>query len=117
MYRKMMHRSFNPTAAQMYWDIQEHEARILVDNIAKSPEDLLQHLRRYSISISPCGLRATKNVPRNAAAVIMKLTYGYPVTRNDDHFVALAEEHLRLGSVARAPGKWLVDSFPSRKRD
>ncbi|KAJ7684384.1 cytochrome P450 [Mycena polygramma] len=94
MYRKLMHRSFNPTAAQGYWEMQEHEARILVDNIVKSPEGLLEHLRR------------------NAAAVIMKIAYGYPVIQNNDHFVAVAEEHMRIGSLAGAPGKWLVDSLP-----
>ncbi|KAK7024048.1 O-methylsterigmatocystin oxidoreductase [Favolaschia claudopus] len=94
MYRKMMQRSFNPTAAQMYWDIQDHEARILVDNITKFPDKLVEHLRR------------------NAASVIMKIAYGYPVTRNDDHFVVTAEEHLRIGSIVGRPGKWLVDSIP-----
>ncbi|KAJ6500767.1 cytochrome P450 [Mycena sanguinolenta] len=94
MYRKLMHRSFNPSAAKMYWEIQEREARILIDNIVRNPEKLVQHLRR------------------NAASVIMRIAYGYPVTRNDDHFVLIAEEGLRNGSQASAPGKWLVDSFP-----
>ncbi|KAJ7491019.1 cytochrome P450 [Mycena latifolia] len=93
-YRRMMHRTFNPAAAQVYWEIQEHEAQILVDNIVSFPDKLVEHLRR------------------NAAAVIMKIAYGYTVSRNDDHFVALAEEHMRLGSVVGAPGKWLVDSLP-----
>ncbi|KAJ7348867.1 cytochrome P450 [Mycena albidolilacea] len=105
MYRKLMHRSFNPSAAQMYWETQEREARILVDNIIKFPESLVKHLRR------------------NAASVIMQIAYGYPVTRNDDHFVVTAEEHMRIGeisqpqyrleySMAGAPGKWIVDSLP-----
>ncbi|KAJ7144999.1 cytochrome P450 [Mycena crocata] len=93
-YRKLMHRSFNADAAQMYWDTQEHEARVLVDNLVRSPQNLVNHLRR------------------NASAVIMKIAYGYTVTSNEDHFVALAEEHMRLGSVVGAPGKWLVDSLP-----
>ncbi|KAJ7491020.1 cytochrome P450 [Mycena latifolia] len=94
MYRKIMHRRFNPTAAQVYWETQEHEARILVDNIVNFPENLVEHLKR------------------NAAAVIMKIAYGYTVSRNDDYFVALAEEDMRLGSIVGAPGKWLVDSLP-----
>ncbi|KAF7324453.1 Cytochrome P450 [Mycena sanguinolenta] len=94
MYRKLMHRSFNPSAAKMYWEIQEREARILIDNIVRSPEKLVQHLRR------------------NAASVIMRIAYGYSVTRHDDHFVVVAEEHMRIGSQAGAPGRWLVDSLP-----
>ncbi|KAJ7892602.1 cytochrome P450 [Mycena leptocephala] len=93
-YRKMMHHAFNPAASQMYWEVQEHEARVLVDIILKSPDDLSEHLRR------------------NAAAVIMKIAYGYSVTRNDDPVVALAEEGMRVGSLGGAPGKWLVDSLP-----
>ncbi|KAJ6538524.1 cytochrome P450 [Mycena vulgaris] len=93
-YRKMMHRAFNPDAAQMYWEMQEREALILVDNIVNFPDNMVEHLRRH------------------AAAVIMKIAYGYTVSSNNDHFVALAEEHMRLGSVVGAPGKWLVDSLP-----
>ncbi|KAJ7229088.1 cytochrome P450 [Mycena pura] len=93
-YRRLMHQSFNPTASQMYWELEEEEARVLVDNVLSSPQNLVQHLRR------------------NAAAVIMKIAYGYPVTCNDDHFVKIAEEGIKIISMAGAPGKWLVDSFP-----
>ncbi|KAJ7685083.1 cytochrome P450 [Mycena polygramma] len=93
-YRKLMHQSFNPTASQMFWEVEEKEAAILVDSILTAPQDLVEHIRR------------------NAAAVIMKIAYGYPVTRNDDHFVAIAEEGIKIASMASGPGKWLVDSFP-----
>ncbi|KAJ7774715.1 cytochrome P450 [Mycena metata] len=98
-YRKLMHQSFSSTASQMFWDVEQEEALILVDRILASPQDLVEHLRR------------------NAAAVIMKVAYGYPVTRNDDHFVAIAEEgmcysRIQIASMASRPGKWLVDSFP-----
>ncbi|KAF7363348.1 O-methylsterigmatocystin oxidoreductase [Mycena sanguinolenta] len=93
-YRKLMHQSFNPTVSQMFWEMEEKEAAILVDSIITSPENLVEHLRR------------------NAAAVIMKIAYGYPVTTNDDHFVRLAEEGIKIASMASPPGKWLVDSFP-----
>ncbi|KAJ7122870.1 cytochrome P450 [Mycena epipterygia] len=96
-YRRLMHQSFNQTASQMFWELEEQEARILVENIIASPENLVEHLRRQ---IS------------NAAAVIMKITYGYPVTRNNDHFVELAEEGIKIVTMATRPGKWLVDSFP-----
>jgi len=89
-----MHQAFNATAAQRYWDIQQHEARILMEHLLTSPQFMLKHLRR------------------NAAAVIMKIAYGYTIEGDDDHFVALAEESMRVGSLAGAPGKWLVDSFP-----
>lgn len=45
----------------------------------------------------------------------MKVAYGYTIDKDNDHFVALAEESMRVGSLAAAPGKWLVDSVPIRK--
>ncbi|KAJ7151669.1 cytochrome P450 [Mycena filopes] len=93
-YRRLMHHAFNTAASEVYWEIQEHEAQVLVDSILKSPADLAEHLRR------------------NAAAVIMKIAYGYPVVHNNDPFVALAEEGMRAGSLGGAPGKWMVDSIP-----
>jgi cytochrome P450 len=93
-YRRLMHQSFNARAAQDYWGIQEHEARVLVDNLVRSPDRMVQLLRR------------------NAAAIIMRIGYGYDVKGDDDHFVAIAEEAMRVGSLAGAPGKWLVDSLP-----
>ena len=42
----------------------------------------------------------------------MDVAYGYTVTGNNDHFVALAEESMRVGSLAGTPGKWMVDSIP-----
>ena len=47
-YRRLMHHSFNAGASQSYWDVQEHEARILVDNLVKTPDRLPQLLRRQA---------------------------------------------------------------------
>ncbi|KAL0566844.1 hypothetical protein V5O48_015157 [Marasmius crinis-equi] len=93
-YRRLMKQIMSPTASQAYWGIQEEAARYMVDKILESPENLFQHLRR------------------NAAFVIMKIAYGYTINDYNDHFVELAEEAMRVGSLAAAPGKWLVDSFP-----
>jgi hypothetical protein len=56
-YRKMMHHTFNPAASQMYWEVQEHEARVLVDIILKSPDDLSEHLRRQVFALRLFSLR------------------------------------------------------------
>lgn len=42
----------------------------------------------------------------------MKISYGYTVEENNDPFVALAEESMRVGSLAGRPGRWLVESIP-----
>ncbi|TFK98708.1 cytochrome P450 [Pterulicium gracile] len=103
-YRRLMQQSFNKSAAQDYWGVQEHEARVFVDNLVQSPERLVQLLRR--------GGNLMSDVARNAAAIIMRIGYGYDVKSDDDHFVTIAEEALRVGSAAGAPGKWMVDSLP-----
>ena len=54
----------------------------------------------------------TWRIYRNAAAVIMHIAYGYTVKDFDDYFVTLAEECMRIASLAMKPGAWLVDSFP-----
>ncbi|KZV81301.1 cytochrome P450, partial [Exidia glandulosa HHB12029] len=49
---------------------------------------------------------------RMAAAIILRLTYGYEVKTDDDEFVALAKDALRVFHTAAQPG-WIVDVFPS----
>ncbi|KAL0572611.1 hypothetical protein V5O48_009355 [Marasmius crinis-equi] len=93
-YRKLMLQFLNATASQAYWGIEEEAARYTVKNILQTPENLFQHLRR------------------SAAFVIMKVAYGCTISDYNDHFVEMAEETNRIVSLAQAPGKWLVDSFP-----
>lgn len=45
----------------------------------------------------------------------MRIAYGIKVEDLDNRFVAMAQESMRVASLASAPGKWLVDSFPIRK--
>ncbi|KAL0064815.1 hypothetical protein AAF712_008212 [Marasmius tenuissimus] len=93
-YRRLMQKVLSSTASQTYWAIEEEAARYMVNKILESPENLFQHLRR------------------NAAFVVMKVAYGYTINDDADHFVRIAEEGIRVGSLATAPGKWLVDSIP-----
>ncbi|KAK1224096.1 hypothetical protein PQX77_008426 [Marasmius sp. AFHP31] len=66
----------------------------MVNKILETPENLFHHLRR------------------NAAFVVMKVAYGYTINDDADRFIRIAEEGIRVGSLATAPGKWLVDSIP-----
>ncbi|KAG7095593.1 hypothetical protein E1B28_006323 [Marasmius oreades] len=94
MYRKLMQQVLNSSASQAYWTIEEEAAKYTVNKVLESPEKLFQHLRR------------------NAAFIIMKVAYGYTISDYNDHFVAIAEDAMRIGSLVAAPGKWLVDSLP-----
>jgi hypothetical protein len=51
-YRKMMHSSLNPTASKLYCEDQEQEARLLVNNIINSPDQLTEHIRRHVLLLS-----------------------------------------------------------------
>ncbi|KAF5375318.1 hypothetical protein D9757_009670 [Collybiopsis confluens] len=94
-YRKLMQQALNSSASQQYWGIEEDSARYTVRQIVDTPDNLFQHLRR------------------NAAFVTMKVAYGYTISDYNDHFVEIAEEAMRIGSLVAAPGKWLVDSIPA----
>lgn len=51
----------------------------------------------------------------NAAAVIMKIGYGYEVSSTSDRYISIAERALSLFASATVPGAHLVDLIPSRE--
>ncbi|KAF8517574.1 cytochrome P450 [Hysterangium stoloniferum] len=93
-YRKLMQHDFNTRAAQKYWSLQEHEAHVFLQGLLQTPENVFGHIRRFS------------------GAVIMKIGYGYEVKSENDYYLGLAQESMRVASLAAAPGRWLVDSLP-----
>ncbi|TFK31795.1 cytochrome P450 [Crucibulum laeve] len=94
-YRRLLHREFNPSAVKNFWSTQQSEARSLVSNICQADSE----------NLFVC-------VQRAAASLIMKISFGYTIDNDNDHFVFLAESSLKLAYLAGAPGRWLVDSFP-----
>lgn len=48
MYRKLMHQGFNARATHKYWPLQEREAHVLLGGLLKTPENMVQHVRRYA---------------------------------------------------------------------
>ncbi|KAF8056530.1 cytochrome P450 [Lyophyllum atratum] len=92
-YRKLLKTGLSARATQGFWPLIESEVATLLDGFSCSPEKYEKHIRR------------------NAAAVIMKMAYGYTVTE-DDPFIEVAEEASRISGIATAPGRWLVDYLP-----
>ncbi|GLB39440.1 putative cytochrome p450 [Lyophyllum shimeji] len=92
-YRKLLNTSLNSRATQEFWPLIQSELDTLLDGFRSSPVKYEKHIRR------------------NAAAVIMKMAYGYTVTE-DDPFIAVAEEASKISGLAMAPGRWLVDYYP-----
>ncbi|GJJ12354.1 hypothetical protein Clacol_006595 [Clathrus columnatus] len=93
-YRRLMHQDFNSRESTKYWQLQEHEAIVLLKSLLDTPENIFEHIRRFS------------------GAVILKIAYGYEVKSEHDRLMALTKEGMRVASLAAAPGRWLVDSFP-----
>ncbi|KAH9943945.1 cytochrome P450 [Amylocystis lapponica] len=93
-YRTLLQSGLNPRAVQAYRHIQEEEARVLLQGLAKTPGDFTAHVRR------------------NAGAVILKVAYGWTVSKDDDYFVNLIEDTFKLNTTFHRPGRFLMDSIP-----
>ncbi|KAJ1306503.1 hypothetical protein OPQ81_007505 [Rhizoctonia solani] len=93
-YRKLLHSVLGRSSAPRFRPLQQHEALRFAIRMMKTPEDLVQHIRH------------------NAAAVIMKIGYGYDVSSTSDRYISIAERALSLFAAATVPGAHLVDLFP-----
>ncbi|KAG9220402.1 hypothetical protein CCMSSC00406_0006667 [Pleurotus cornucopiae] len=85
-------------ATKKYWELLEAEVDNLLQGFRRSPRNFKKHIRR------------------NAAAVVMKMAYGYSILDEDDFFIGVAEEAAQISGWALAPGRWMVDYFPIRAR-
>ncbi|CAA7257444.1 unnamed protein product [Cyclocybe aegerita] len=93
-YRRMLQAGLGQRATKEAWDIMRKETEVLVVGLAKQPDNWLQHIRRH------------------AAAVIMKVAFGYTISSLEDPFIKVAEETSKISGWAMAPGRWLVDYYP-----
>ena len=53
---------------------------------------------------------------RTAGAIILMITYGYPVKENDDPYVEVVDAVVRGVGEATTPGAFLVDMIPFCER-
>ncbi|KAF9878842.1 cytochrome p450 1a2 [Colletotrichum karsti] len=94
MHRKILQKAFQKTNIQAYHDLQEREARILVDGIIKQPEAWEAALRRYS------------------TAIVMKIGFGVDVKSDNDPYIQMAADASYALGHGGAPAGTLVDFFP-----
>ncbi|KAK5634643.1 hypothetical protein RRF57_010356 [Xylaria bambusicola] len=81
-----------------YLPLQDVEVHRLLFRILQEPERFLEHIKT------------------EAAAIILKLVYGYTVEpHNPDPLADLIDEAMGHFSATVAPGAWLVDSIPALK--
>ncbi|KLO06664.1 cytochrome P450 [Schizopora paradoxa] len=93
-YRKLLHSGLNTSFIREHWPLLQEEASKLTQRLIEDSSNL------------------EANIRLNAAAVIMRSTYGYTVSNLKDDFITAAEETSQITGKALAPGRWLVDSFP-----
>ncbi|KAJ3561809.1 hypothetical protein NP233_g9970 [Leucocoprinus birnbaumii] len=94
IYRTLLQKTLNPRAISTYREFQIAECQTLLRCLLETPNDFIAHLRR------------------NAVALAMRVAYGYQVTSDDDKFVNILEESLRLGGSLNIPGKYWVEFLP-----
>lgn len=96
-HRRMFHQYFNDRVVKDYRHTQECHAHTLLRRLLQSPEKFGDHTR----------LAFTAN--------ITDVVYDLKVDSHDHIYVKVAEEAVHLGSIAAAPGAFLVDLFPILK--
>jgi hypothetical protein len=112
-YRRLLQSQLNPRAASTYVPLQTEELRKFLQGLLRTPDKFRTLIRRYCWLLEYMYGVSLKGGSRNAGAVILKVTYGYTVDSDDDEFVRLADDRIRISEAASAPG-WIVDSIPMR---
>ncbi|EPS94254.1 hypothetical protein FOMPIDRAFT_1134729 [Fomitopsis schrenkii] len=92
--RKIVAQSFNASMVPRYHAIQEHEAHGLALGILQHPETLVSQTKT------------------RIAAIIMRVTYGYTVTGEDDPMITVPFAAMDNFGSATEPGMWMVDFIP-----
>ncbi|KAF9445703.1 cytochrome P450, partial [Macrolepiota fuliginosa MF-IS2] len=77
--------------------VRDFVRKSLLPNFLTSPEDFLTHIRN------------------GVGGSIISLTYGIPVKRVADPWIALADEGMQCVTASLVPGKYAVDTFPFLK--
>ncbi|KAF8653529.1 hypothetical protein AX16_003913 [Volvariella volvacea WC 439] len=94
-YRKFFAKVMGNMANLRKYDrIEEEESQRFARRVLAKPEGFLTHVKYF------------------AAAVIMRVTYGYQVKEYDDQYVDLVQATVKRISQIIAPGRYLVEQIP-----
>lgn len=115
-YRKQLHSGLNSRATQTYVPLINQETRVLLTRLASTPEDFIPHIKRCDMMLFIQRYILTHlqrlYIYRNARAVILKITYGWTLSDNDDLMVNTMQEAIDITAGLWQPGKWLVEFIP-----
>ncbi|PTB62982.1 cytochrome P450 [Trichoderma citrinoviride] len=97
LYRKVVHQQLGTKQlAAQYADIQDVESKRFLWRVLRDPDHLFQHIKT------------------EAAAIILKITYGYTIElEKPDPLVGLIERVMAGFSDAVVPFSWAVDIIPA----
>ncbi|KAK1466422.1 hypothetical protein CCUS01_01272 [Colletotrichum cuscutae] len=95
MIHRMMHNILNIKAAVTYVPYQDLENKILLNDLLETPSDFLQHIRRFTYSLST------------------QMIYGYRCTDNHDpKLLQLFESFENWGKLSGSSSAQLADIYP-----
>ncbi|KIY64777.1 cytochrome P450, partial [Cylindrobasidium torrendii FP15055 ss-10] len=96
--RRMFHSHFGSKASvRAYYPMEELEAAKFMKRILDTPEQLSSHIAQSIVTL------------------ILRITYGYEVTNEDDEFVKIVQLAMADFGKASMPGSFLVDAIPLLK--
>lgn len=117
-HRRVFHHEFQPSMAPSYFPVQTREAHGLLRRFLRYPESLEYNLRQSVFFVFPLIRSSSLNHPvvhRNAASLVMKVTYGIQISETNDPYVSIARTALEGAAVATSPGAFLVNFIPLRE--
>jgi len=120
--RRLFHQHFNHAAISRYHPVISNEATKLVRNLSETPEQFSEHIGRfvtdhsYPLSLPILVRSRTDNryvLSSYLTCIIVKVTYGFDISGNDDSLAVRSREIMKGFSTAGVPGTFLVDLIPA----
>ena len=113
--RRLFHSGVHIGVAPKYQRLQIRSARAFLKQLREKSDDLHASVRKFVLtsSLDNFGLRLNC-LFRHVGSTIIDVVYGID-SENNNYFINIADEAVRLFSLAVTPGAFMVDLIPARK--
>jgi len=112
-HRRFFHRQIGTKSSlEVFHPAQEEEARQLVRNVLKNPDNVIAHCCRYGLTAHKAIVLTCIILGRMARSVILKISHGYSVKDDGDPLVEMAGDAMNVFTMIITPGRFLVDTVP-----
>ncbi|THU95704.1 cytochrome P450 [Dendrothele bispora CBS 962.96] len=95
--RRLMAQTIGGKNAEKFWPVEEKERRKFLLKLFEEPSKLVEHLRRLE------------------GSVILSITHGYSVDKNNDPLVGAAERCMDNFSTSTTLGAFMADNIPTMR--